>query len=191
MKYYLDITLLPDAETSLGFLWHKVYQQVHIALVENKVAKNQSEVAVSFPEYGSKFPLGAKLRLLANTKEKLELLNVGKWLKRLTDYVHCTSIKDVPDTVSSFTCFNRFQVAPNKERIARRRVKRHGGTLDEALAYFENYEEHLSKLPFINMNSLSESKKFKLFVNKIDVSGQCNGDFDCYGLSKVATVPLF
>jgi len=61
MKYYLDITLLPDAETNLGFLWHKVYQQVHIALVENKVAKNQSEIAVSFPEYGSKaFPLGAK-----------------------------------------------------------------------------------------------------------------------------------
>jgi len=192
MKYYLDITLLPDAETNLGFLWQKVYQQVHLALVENKVTKYQSEIAVSFPEYGNKvFPLGAKLRLLAETKAKLEQLDVIKWLNRLTDYVHCTSIKDVPDSVSSFTCFERVQVATNKERKARRRVKRHGGTLEEALAYFANFEVQYSTLPFINMNSLSENKKFKLFVNKIDVSEQRNGEFNCYGLSKIATVPSF
>ncbi|MBL1422430.1 MAG: type I-F CRISPR-associated endoribonuclease Cas6/Csy4, partial [Alphaproteobacteria bacterium] len=44
MKYYLDITILPDEEANLGFLWHKVYQQIHIALVENKIADNQSAI---------------------------------------------------------------------------------------------------------------------------------------------------
>jgi CRISPR-associated endonuclease Csy4 len=192
MKYYLDITLLPDAETNLGFLWQKIYQQIHLALVENKVGKNQSEVAVSFPEYGNKgFPLGAKLRLFAETKEKLEQFHIGQWLKRFTDYVHCTSIKGVPESVSSFACFERFQIASNKECKARRRVKRHGGTFDEALAYFINYEEQFSEFPFINMNSLSKNEKFKLFVNKTDVREQCDGGFNCYGLSKIATVPLF
>ncbi|MFA0280003.1 type I-F CRISPR-associated endoribonuclease Cas6/Csy4, partial [Vibrio sp. 10N.222.55.F8] len=51
MNYYQEITLLPDAEISLGFIWQNVFQQVHIALVDNKVAANQSAIAVGFPEY--------------------------------------------------------------------------------------------------------------------------------------------
>ncbi|MCO4790206.1 type I-F CRISPR-associated endoribonuclease Cas6/Csy4, partial [Vibrio cholerae] len=38
MNYYQEITLLPDADIALGFLWQNVFQQVHIALVEHKVA---------------------------------------------------------------------------------------------------------------------------------------------------------
>ena len=73
MNYYQDITLLPDAVITLGFIWQKVYQQVHIALAENKIAENQSAIAVAFPEYGSKgFPLGSKLRLLALTAMESE-----------------------------------------------------------------------------------------------------------------------
>ena len=69
MKYYIDITLLPDAEANLGFLWQKVYQQIHLALAENKIGKNQSEIALSFPEYGNKaYPLGDKLRLLSQSE---------------------------------------------------------------------------------------------------------------------------
>ncbi|HHL31776.1 MAG TPA: type I-F CRISPR-associated endoribonuclease Cas6/Csy4, partial [Oceanospirillales bacterium] len=82
MNYYQDITLLPDAEITLGFIWQKVYQQVHIALADNKIAENQSAIAVAFPEYGSKgFPLGRKLRLLAETQEQLEQLDIKKWLE--------------------------------------------------------------------------------------------------------------
>lgn len=51
MDYYQDITLLPDAEVNLGFLWQKVFQQVHIALVEHKVADNRSAIALSIPKY--------------------------------------------------------------------------------------------------------------------------------------------
>lgn len=192
MKYYLDITLLPDAETNIGFLWQKVYQQVHIALVENKVSENQSEIAVSFPEYGSKnFPLGTKLRLLSESNSKLVQLNINKWLKRFTDYVHKTSIKGVPDSVSSFACFERLQVASSRERKARRRVKRHGGTFKEALEYFATYDDESSTLPFVNIKSLSGDKHFKLFIKKTGSNIQCNGEFNCYGLSNVATVPLF
>ena len=51
MNYYQDITLLPDADIGLYFLWQKVYQQIHLALVENKSADNASAIGVAFPEY--------------------------------------------------------------------------------------------------------------------------------------------
>ncbi len=77
MKYYLDITFLPDAEANLGFLWQKVYQQVHIALADNKIAKNESAIAISFPGYNDKdFPLGNKLRLFSNMKVQPKKLHI-------------------------------------------------------------------------------------------------------------------
>ena len=96
MKYYLDITLLPDAEANIGFIWHKVYQQIHLALAENKTAKNQSAIALSFPKYGEEFPLGNTLRLLANEQSQLDKLNVEKWLSRLTDYTQNYPIMNSP-----------------------------------------------------------------------------------------------
>ena len=80
MKYYLDITLLPDTDITLGFIWQKIYQQVHIALVDNKVGKNESVIAVAFPQYGEgAFPLGNQLRLLAETEQQLQTLNIEQW----------------------------------------------------------------------------------------------------------------
>lgn len=78
MNYYQEITLLPDVEISLGFLWQNVFQQVHIVLVEHKVAENQSAVAVGFPDYrNAKFLLGNKLRLFAKEQATLEKLSIN------------------------------------------------------------------------------------------------------------------
>ena len=54
MNYFQEVTLIPNSDISLGFLWQKIYQQVHIALVEQKVNEYYSEIAVSFPTYGSR-----------------------------------------------------------------------------------------------------------------------------------------
>jgi len=193
MKYYIDLTLIPDSEANLGFLWHKVYQQLHIALVENKNSDNGSAVALSFPNYGdNKFPLGNKLRLLANSKEKLTTLDVNKWLSRLTDYTHCTSIKDVPKSVSEYACFKRKQFMTNISRQARRRVKRHGGTLEKALHYYAGLEDEKTNLAFINIKSLSHDQQFRLFIECEKFNQPISGQFNCYGLSKTnATVPWF
>ena len=94
MKYYLDITLLPDAEANLGFLWQRVFQQVHIALVDNKIGDNESAIALSIPGYKSidskakDFPLGDKLRLLADNEGTLVKLNIQKWLNRQGSYLN-------------------------------------------------------------------------------------------------------
>jgi CRISPR-associated endonuclease Csy4 len=191
MKHYCEITLLPDAEANLGFLWQKVYQQIHLALVENKIGENHSLVAISFPEYGNKeFPLGGKLRLLAEEAALLEGLNLSKWLDRLTDYCHYTSVKPIPGSIEH-AVFKRKQFNSNVERLARRRAKRKNESYEQALAHFEGFEIEQSDLPYINSQSLSKGERFRLFIQQVKHQNNVTGTFDCYGLSKTATVPLF
>ncbi len=197
MNYYQDITLLPDAEISLGFIWQKVYQQVHIALADNKIAENQSAIAAAFPEYGGKgFPLGSKLRLLAETQEQLEQLDIKKWLERLEDYCHIKRIKPVPANIERYVCYKRKQFKSNLHKQAQRRAKYKNESFDEALAHFQHYEKEC-KLPYINMTSLSmiehmdASRNFKLFIEQEVLNCSRPGQFNCYGLSASATVPWF
>ncbi len=133
MKYYLDITLMPDEGCNLVFLWHKVYQQVHLAIVANSFVSNEmvkgrngeqqtlkkSNVAMSFPKYGDKeypkygdkeYPLGNTLRLFSETKEQLQQLDINTLLNRLEDYTHCKSIKPIDSSkIEKHVCFKRKQ----------------------------------------------------------------------------------
>jgi CRISPR-associated endonuclease Csy4 len=208
MKYYLDITLIPDLEVNLGFLWKKVYQQIHLALVDagNKVKNSDASftIAVSFPEYGDKvFPLGSKLRLFAITSEALSQLEIDKWLVRLSDYVHLKPVQAVPESVT-YACFTRQQLKTNVNRLARRRAKRKGESLEQALNHYVSFEDNESKLPFVNMMSLSSSEnsqnkddhQFRLFIAKEVVSELKVGVLNSYGLSSrdsenQTTVPCF
>jgi CRISPR-associated endonuclease Csy4 len=200
MKYYHDITLSPDAEANLGFLWQKVFQQVHLALVDSKVADNESAVALSIVGYGDKtFPLGNKLRLLAASKDILQKLDIYRWLNRLDDYCHISSIKTVPTEVKQYARFNRKNVK-SIEKKAQRRALHLAKPYNEVLAYLiEEGQSKACKLPFINVES-QESKKrtgqgvscqFLLFIEQVLFDEAVNGKFDCYGLSKTATVPWF
>ena len=200
MKYYLDIILLPDAEANLGFLWQKVFQQVHLALVDNKVADNESAVALSIVGYGDKtFPLGNKIRLLAASEDILQKLDMQRWLNRLSDYCHLSSIKSVPAGVQQHARFNRKNVK-SAEKKAQRRAAHLAKPYNEVLAYLiEEGKSKECKLPFINVES-QESKKqtaqgvscqFLLFIEQVLFDEAVNGKFDCYGLSKTATVPWF
>ena len=192
MQFYLDITILPDAEANIGFIWQKVYQQLHLALVEQKTVDGNSTIAISFPEYGNKaFPLGSKLRLFATSQEQLQQLDLAKWLNRLTDYTHRTSIKEVPLSVEQYARFKRVQFDTNPERLARRRAKRKSEPLETALAYYADFEDKQSKLPFVNIQSLSKDQRFRLFIEQEIVAQAECGEFSCYGLSKTATVPWF
>ncbi|WP_321406051.1 type I-F CRISPR-associated endoribonuclease Cas6/Csy4 [Tolumonas auensis] len=212
MNYYQEITLLPDAEISLGFLWQNLFQQVHIALVEHKVAENQSAVAVGFPDYrNAKFPLGNKLRLFSKDQATLEKLAIDKWLTRLEDYVHIKGIKPVPESVS-YVSFERKQVkSPERvERDMRRKAElwsaKSGKPLAECLADLEKSKPTaLCSLPFIYLHSQQtkqrspeKNSKFPLFIDMYEQSAKQDGLFDCYGLNSkangkdvFATVPHF
>ena len=209
MNYYIDITLIPDAEANLGFLWEKVYQQVHLALVENsfetgeyvnaikdgiktQMPVKETNIGLSFPEYKKhKFPLGSKMRLFAANEELLQQLNIGKWLNRLSDYSHFTSIREVPSSVEQFVRFKRIRLGANVERLARRRAKWKKETFEQSLKHFEGYEQQQTDLPFINVKSLSGNQQFKLFIERELVEQSQEGTFSCYGFSQQSTVPWF
>ena len=197
MDYYQEITLLPDAEISLGFIWQNVFQQVHIALVENKLAPNQSAIAVGFPEYGQKgFPLGNKLRLFAKEQAMLEKLTIGQWLNKLDDYVHIKGIKTVPSE-ATHVCFTRKHIK-SPERIEREMQKKavlwadkSGKSLEECLIELKKTKPvALCKLPFIYLHSQQtkqyspdKNSKFPLFIEMSNVDLPQTGIFNCYGLS--------
>lgn len=188
MDYYIEIKLQCDPEISLGFLWKKVFTQVHLALAE----RGNGGVGVSFPKYGDKiFPMGDTLRLFAGSEEALEALKIDGWMVRFRDYVTVSEIQKTPGDINEYALFSRKQVKTGKERQARRYAKRHNVDYGEALKIYDSMEEKVLKLPFIMLQSLSSNQEMKLFVGKSQSIIEKPGDFNSYGLSKEATVPWF
>lgn len=212
MNYYQEITLLPELEIPLSDIWQNVFQQVHIALVEHKVAENQSTIAVSFPDYGQRgFPLGNKLRLFAKEQAQLESLDINKWLARLADYSHVKAIKPVPDEVTWVSFARQHVKSPERiEREMQEKAERwsykSGRPLNECLLELEKTKPlSKSNLPFVYLHSQqtkqrspTNNSKFPLFIKKLEVNEPLQGLFDCYGLSskknkqdRIGCVPHF
>lgn len=214
MNYYLEITLLPNYEINLFSLWSKTFQQIHLGLVERQDAQKRVPIGLSFPEYkmGEKFGvLGSKLRLFAADEAALTRFDVVRRLSRLSDYVHCTGIRPVPDSVKGYAVYQREQLKTGRERLARRYAKRHN--LDYEIAFngrvelsarhdnatecermLMSYSEMPHKTittPFIRLKSLSNGNTFCLWIKKADVENHSDGTFTAYGLSTIATVPEF
>ncbi len=191
MKHYIELTLLPNSEIPIYFIWEKLYQQLHLALVEVQDDNGQVAIGVSFPGYDGKgYQLGCKLRLFAKTKQELKQLNLGKWLARLTDYVHITSIKDVPDGCG-FGLFKRVQPKSSTARLARRKAKREGISVEQAMAKLAGHKEQTSKLPFVHIRSLNSDKRYRLMICYSATYQSNAGTFSTYGLSPTSTVPVF
>jgi CRISPR-associated endonuclease Csy4 len=193
MKYYVDIALISNEEIDLGFLWRKLYAQIHLALVEVRNEDNLVSVGLSFPNYSKDRFLGDRLRLFASTKKELERLKLEEWLSRLEGYVFLGEIKEVPSDVTKFVSFRRKQFKTNTERLARRQAKRKGISYEEALKNYENFDEEKkkTKLPYINVKSLSSDREMKVFIEKSEEKESKNGLFSTYGLSSESTVPWF
>lgn len=196
MKFFQEITLLHNAEIGVYFLWKKVFQQVHLALVAIKDKEDLVPVGLSFPEYDeAASSLGAKLRLFAESEDILNRLNIAHWLQKFSDYVHITGIRPVPVArVSEYCSFMRWRGDMNVERLARRRVKRHSETFEQAMEHLRGFAVKTSVPPFIQMKSLSDSRDFRLFISLKKAATPVSGLFTCYGLStseRTATVPLF
>ncbi|SDY01527.1 type I-F CRISPR-associated endoribonuclease Cas6/Csy4 [Acinetobacter kyonggiensis] len=195
MKYYQEITLIDQAEISSYFIWSKLYTQLHIALAEIKDTNNKVNIGVSFPQYrfnqekGIGF-LGEKLRLFAQNEADLKKLDLKKWLDRLTDYVHITSIREVPENINGYAIYKRKQVKTNAARLARHRVKRGDIGFDEALARYSNVVT-TTNLPFVQMKSLTSDQMFKLFIEKQNAEQSESQVFSTYGLSSESSVPEF
>jgi len=199
MKSYIEITLLPNADISLYFLWKKVYQQIHLALVESQDKKSRVKVGVSFPKYqwsDKKAHLGDKLRLFSASRQSLESVDLEQWLSRLRDYVHLTSIRATPKKLNGYAIFKRHQTKNNNERLARRKAKRQDITYEEALLSLKDRKEVYSTAPFIRAKSLSSGENYRIMIVRQKVEIETNpvissATFNTYGLSSQYPVPLF
>ncbi len=194
MKFYLEITLLPNPEVNIYFLWSKVFQQIHLGLVEMQDDRGQVPIGISFPEYtaGEKSSLlGSKLRLIATDEETLSRLDVKKWLNRLSDYVHCTGVRAVPDKIKGYAVYQREQPKANQEGLARRYAKRHGVDYETALLRYSSMTSKKIATPFIRMKSLSSNQVFCLWIKKIMVNDASEATYSSYGLSAISSVPEF
>lgn len=213
MKYYIEITLIDNSEFSLFKLWSKLYTQLHLALVEQQSSDKTLDIGVSFPEYhchdkeGKTIAfLGGKLRVFANNQAALEQLNLARWFSWLADYVHTTSIKEVPSDVDEYLQVARYRPNMNMERLTRRLAKRKGISFDEAkkqqnqsyadekgVSLEEAMTHYLNPtikdLPYIKMKSLSGDREFSLLIKQQPVEQPQEGSFSTYGLSSKATVP--
>ena len=193
MKYYLDITILQSSDIDQHFLLSKVYQQIHIGLVEMKDADDKVQIGIAFPHYNvDNNRLGSKLRLLEKDSATLEKFNANNLFSRMNDYVDITSICDVPTNIKTFACFPRIQIKSNNERLARRKAKRENILYEQALAALEKYPEKRTKAPFIHINSQSNGEKFYLYIDYTEhKKSNIGAGFSTYGLSKQSTVPIF
>ena len=217
MNYYQEIRLLPDEGANLGFLWSKVFQQIHIALVEHGFdhevtdeqgklkTVRQSAIAMSIPEYGfsggskPSFPLGDKIRLFANTQAVLEKLNIAQWLIRLEDYVQIKTIKAVPADakhvrfVRQHYIRSQQEIAAKTHEMATFKAKETGESVDKWLDEFtQQAPKPNDKLPFIHSKSLSSSdkkdeKRFCIYIEMETSSMPKQGSYTCYGLSFAQT----
>jgi CRISPR-associated endonuclease Csy4 len=194
MGFYCEITLLPNPEISLNFLWSKVFQQIHLGLVEMQDDKGQVPIGISFPDYvvGEKYSvLGGKCRLFAQDETTLARFDAAKWLARLSDYVHCTSIRPVPEKLKGYAIYQREQSKTGKERLARRYAARHNLSYDEALQRYREMAHQSISTPFIRLKSLSSDQTFCLWIRKTWASESSGTTYSTYGLSAKAAVPEF
>ncbi|WP_019671929.1 type I-F CRISPR-associated endoribonuclease Cas6/Csy4 [Psychrobacter lutiphocae] len=196
MKYYQELTILPDPEISGYFIWSKLYNQLHIALADIKNTHKIETIGVSFPDYyfdsknGKSSKLGNKLRVFAPNKEGLENLNLNKWLERLTDYVHIKPIKDVPDKIEGYLSVHRYRFKP-VEIQARSLAKKLGISLDDAMATIAKRKPE-KPVPYIRLMSETNKSPYMLKVLQQPADKPTLGEFNTYGMNGMSdniTVP--
>jgi len=212
MRYYQEMTLLPNPEVNIHYLWSKVLQQIHLGLVEMQNVDRHIPIGLGFPRYVLSEKggyMGDRFRLFAPDESALAQFDAVKWLSRLSDYVHCTGIRTVPEKLAGHAIYKRVQPKNNPERLARRYAKRHNLDLDSALngtvnllavggdaGYptefrYCNMPKPELGLPYIRLKSLSGGQSFCLWIEKTSAAQPMAGGFSCYGLSTSATVPEF
>lgn len=209
MQFYQDITLIPDGDVDISFVWRKVFMQIHLAIVDTFEGKEQSDIAVSFPQYGQKgFAFGNYLRVFASSQTQLDKLNLKQWLNRWQDYAHVKSAKETPEH-TQFVSFVRktpkgkARIDRNAESLAKRHAKKTGMPIAQCREIFEKTKPSPGcKLPFLWLDSLTTNKQegknkpFPLFIDKIVSDKPYAGKFTTYGLSAktgdgLAAVPYF
>jgi len=194
MNNFINIKIKPDAEFRENVLLNKTFTKLHKALHDAK----QTTIGVSFPNY--KVKLGDTIRLHGD-KPSLEALQQSNWLGGLSGYCEVSEILPIPDNIEGYRCVSRKQttmtLAKMKKRIEYQRAKGVLKTPEDVKAYKRQYKEemygsHSLDNPYLELQSTSSGQLYRVFIEMDEIqSNSVIGDFNNFGLSKVATIPWF
>ena len=198
MRYYQEITIIPNAEVSSAHVLGSTFDILHKAFVTEKNA-NGSMFGISFPEYnaggdGDRSSLGTKIRVFSKDELALQVLDLRRKLRFLCDYEHISNIRTIP-TKTGFAVYVRSQPKFYGPSYIRRYAQRHGIDEQRAIELLHKAKKKRKvQIPFINTKSHSSGQKFCLFIKKEKADTQnigSDGAFSCYGLSRGGAVPEF
>jgi len=186
-NHYIDITVIPDEETGVSQLMGTLYERLHLALVTAQA----DNVGVSFPDYRPVAKtLGAVLRLHAS-EQQLNALMANDWLKHLRDYVKLAPIAQAPADTEHRTVYRK-QFKSNVDRLRRRRMKRKGEIMEDAIKAIPDEVDRKPDLPYVWLRSQSTKQRFCLFIEMgPPQKSPSAGHFSYYGLSSEASIPWF
>jgi len=183
MDHYIDIKLTPDAEMRENVLMNKVYSKLHKALFTLK----SDSIGVSFPEY--KVLFGCIIRLHGQ-KAMLNDLQGLDWIGGLGGYCKSSEISAVPK-ICKYRIISRKQSNMTQAKL-NRLIKRGTISKNEIKSYKSKMYACGLDEPYFELESGSNGKKHRRYINFSNFTEKSEkGEFDCFGLSKTATVPWF
>jgi len=184
MNYYIDITVLPDAELNQSFLLNAVYSKLHKALHE----LSSHALGISFPD--AQKNLGSIVRLHGQRSDLEDLQSLNA-LARLSDYCNVSTITAVPSEIKGYRAVYRVQPTMSSAKL-RRLLKRGSLTESEAQHYIATMPLKGLSTPYLELQSSSNGHKHRRYIAFGELQSQpVAGTFDTFGLSKTATVPCF
>ncbi|VVH62389.1 hypothetical protein BSPWISOX_2117 [uncultured Gammaproteobacteria bacterium] len=193
MTFYVDLKLFPDEEIPIFFIRNKVYTKLHKAIFDISA----TDIGVSFPQV--KIKLGDVIRI-HSTQDGLNKLQNLNWLGRLSGYCKESDILPVPDKVDGYQVISRIRqnmsLARMQKKIDHQKSKGYLKTDDDIKAYEKHYKAKMFKTglnnPYLELQSASTGGKYRLYIAFGKLQEQSvDGKFNRFGLSKIATVPIF
>ncbi|HID83345.1 MAG TPA: type I-F CRISPR-associated endoribonuclease Cas6/Csy4 [Thiotrichales bacterium] len=194
MDSYIDIRFMEDDEIPIYFIRNKTFTKLHKALHDQK----QTVIGVSFPNY--KVKLGDTIRLHGN-KPALDTLQQSNWLGGLAGYCDVGEILPVPENIEGYRTVSRKQptmtLKKMQVRIAYQKQQGILKTAEDIKAYERQYKEKMYGSqsldnPYLELKSSSNGQLYRVFIEMGEIQDKSvSGDFNYFGLSKIATVPWF
>lgn len=181
MDHYIDIQILPNGEISQNIILGHLYTKLHKKLFDI----NSQSIGVSFPKY--KITLGDVLRLHGN---KENLTKLDNWQGSMIDHCRQSQMLPIP-TNTKHRIVSRIRPLRSQAKL-RRLIKR--GTIDEdgIKNYYTSMLEAGIDKPYIQMASHSNGNKHRRYIEHgVILNEAMSGDFDNFGMSKIATIPWF
>ena len=196
MRKYIQISLIPDEVSGITqpVLMSHVMQALHNSFVRLKNAGGTIPFGISFPGYNEQKPtLGDRVRVHLQEKD-FSCLDVSSVMSSLQDYVHVTSPRLIPESRrKGYVSYSRLRHDHGKEKLIKRRMKRHSITREEAEEFYSDYQQvFFPSCPFVMMHSSSTgSNTYPLYIQRhfLDFPGE--GRFNTFGINPSVGVERF